>query len=476
VNRSPDSLAARASPAKPVTPAGGAATGINRFVYVAVAIAALGGLLFGYDTGVISGAILFVKAEFSLSPTMEEFVVSAVLVGAVFGAGAGGALTDRFGRRKMIILAGILFTLSAVGTALAPTVGWLISARVASGIGIGIASFISPMYIAELVPAKVRGSLVAVNMLAITTGIVVAYLIDYGFSASHGWRYMFGLAAVPSVGLVIGMWWLPDSPRWLISKSKIDKARQVLQRARTTSDVDQEIKEIQKSMTEQGEGGMAGLFQPSLRMPMIVGLGMATFQQITGINTVMYYAPTIFKFAGISAAGPAILAGAGLAAVMWCFHVLAIFLLDRIGRRPLLLTGVAGQIVGLAILGAAFQFPQLASFKSEVAIGGLVIFVACFAFGLGPIFWLLISEIYPLKNRGVAMSAVTVTNWAMNLLVAVTFLTLVAVLGHAGTFWLYGLVAIGAWIFFYRLVPETKGKSLEQIEAHWRSGKSPRQL
>jgi len=477
MNRSTDSLKERESPVvKPLTPAGGVATGINRFVYVAVAIAAIGGLLFGYDTGVISGAILFVKAEFSLSPTMEEFVVSAVLVGAVFGAGAGGALTGRFGRRKLIILAGILFTLSAIGTALAPTVGWLIGARVASGIGIGIASFISPMYIAELVPAKVRGSLVAVNMLAITTGIVVAYLIDYGFSASHGWRYMFGLAAVPSVGLVIGMWWLPDSPRWLISKSKIDKARQVLQRARTTSDVDQEIKEIQKSMTEQGEGGMAGLFQPSLRMPMIVGLGMATFQQITGINTVMYYAPTIFKFAGISAAGPAILAGAGLAAVMWCFHVLAIFLLDRIGRRPLLLTGVAGQIVGLAILGAAFQFPQLASFKSEVAIGGLVIFVACFAFGLGPIFWLLISEIYPLKNRGVAMSAVTVTNWAMNLLVAVTFLTLVAVLGHAGTFWLYGLVAIGAWIFFYRLVPETKGKSLEQIEAHWRSGKTPRQL
>jgi MFS family permease len=209
---------------------------------------------------------------------------------------------------------------------------------------------------------------------------------------------------------------------------------------------------------------------------MIVGLGLATFQQITGINTVIYYAPTIFKFAGISAAGPAILAGAGLAAVMWCFHVLAIFLLDRVGRRPLLLTGVAGQIVGLMILGAAFKFPQLASFKSDVAIGGLVIYVACFAFGLGPIFWLLISEIYPLKNRGVAMSAVTVTNWAMNLLVAVTFLTLVAVLGHAGTFWLYGLVAVGAWIFFYRLVPETKGKSLEQIEAHWRSGKSPRQL
>ena len=446
---------------------------VNGFVYFAVGVAALGGLLFGYDTGVISGAILFIKKQFSLSATMEEIVVSSVLVGAVVGATIGGALTGRFGRRKMIILAGIIFTVSAIGTALAPTVSWLIAARVVSGIGIGIASFISPMYIAELVPAKVRGSLVAVNMLAITTGIVVAYLVDYAFSSSGGWRYMFGLAAIPSIALIIGMWRLPDSPRWLISKSKVEQARRILQRARTVSDVSPEITDIQKSMEKQGDGGMKGLFQPSLRMPMIVGLGLAVFQQITGINTVIYYAPTIFKFAGINAAGPAILAGAGLTMVMWLFHVLAIFLLDRVGRRPLLLVGVAGQIIGLAILGAAFQFQQLASFKSYVAIGGLVIYVACFAFGLGPIFWLLISEIYPLKVRGAAMSAVTVTNWALNLVVAVTFLTLVGVLGHAGTFWLYGVIAVGAWVFLYLLVPETKGKSLEQIEAHWRAGKSP---
>ena len=449
---------------------------VNGFVYFAVGVAALGGLLFGYDTGVISGAILFIKTQFALSATMEEVVVSSVLVGAVAGATIGGALTGRFGRRKMIILAGIIFTVSAIGTAVAPTVGWLIAARVVSGIAIGIASFISPMYIAELVPSKVRGSLVAVNMLAITSGIVVAYLVDYAFSGMRGWRYMFGLAAIPSIGLVIGMWRLPDSPRWLISKSKIEQARQILQRARTVSDVSPEIADIQKSMEKQSVGGMKGLLQPSLRMPMIVGLGLAVFQQITGINTVIYYAPTIFKFAGISATGPAILAGAGLTMVMWLFHVLAIFLLDRVGRRPLLLSGVAGQIVGLAILGAAFHFQQLASFKSYVAIGGLVIYVACFAFGLGPIFWLLISEIYPLKVRGTAMSAVTVTNWALNLVVAVTFLTLVGVLGHAGTFWLYGVIAVGAWVFFYRLVPETKGKSLEQIEEHWRSGKSPRAL
>ena len=449
---------------------------VNGFVYFAVGVAALGGLLFGYDTGVISGAILFIKKQFSLSATLEEIVVSSVLVGAVAGATIGGALTGRFGRRKMIILAGIIFTASALGTALAPTVGWLIAARVVSGIGIGIASFISPMYIAELVPAKVRGSLVAVNMLAITSGIVVAYMVDYAFSSSGAWRYMFGLAAIPSIGLIIGMWRLPDSPRWLISKAKVDEAKQILERARTVSDVSPEISDIQKSMEKQGVGGMKGLFQPSLRMPLIVGLGLAVFQQITGINTVIYYAPTIFKFAGISATGPAILAGAGLTMVMWLFHVLAIFLLDRVGRRPLLLVGVAVQIIGLAILGAAFQFQQLASFKSYVAIGGLVIYVACFAFGLGPIFWLLISEIYPLKVRGAAMSAVTVTNWALNLVVAVTFLTLVGVLGHAGTFWLYGVIAIGAWVFFYFQVPETKGKTLEQIEAHWRSGKPARAL
>ena len=446
------------------------------FVYVAVGVAALGGLLFGYDTGVISGAILFIKTQFALSATMEEIVVSAVLVGALIGAAAGGFLTDRFGRRKLIILAGIIFTASAVGTALAPTVAWLIAARIVSGLAIGLASFISPMYIAELVPANVRGALVAVNMLAITTGIVTAYLVDYAFSSSHGWRYMFAVAAIPSVGLAIGMWRLPDSPRWLISKSKLAEAKQVLQRVRTASEIDPEIAEIQASMKQQDEGGLAGLFQPSLRMPLIVGLGLAIFQQITGINTVIFYSPTIFKFAGIQGAGPAILAGAGLAMVMWCLHVVSIFLLDRIGRRPLLLIGVAGQIVGLALLGAAFHFKQLAGLTKDLAIGSLVIYVASFAVGLGPIFWLLISEIYPLKVRGAAMSAVTVTNWGMNLVVSVTFLSLVAVLGDAGTFWLYGVIAVAAWIFFYRLVPETNGKTLEQIEAYMRSGKHPRGL
>jgi len=449
---------------------------VKAFVYVAVAVAAIGGLLFGYDTGVISGAILFIKKQFALSTTLEEIVVSAVLAGAVLGAILGGALTDRFGRRKVIILAGIIFTVSAIGTALAPTVAWLIAGRVVSGVAIGIASFLSPMYIAELSPARVRGALVAVNMVAIATGIVVAYLVDYALSASQGWRYMFGLAAIPSVALVIGMWPLPDSPRWLISRSKLKEATKALQRVRTETDVSAEIADIQHSMTQQSGTWMQELARPTIRKPMIVGVGLAVFQQITGINTVMYYSPTIFRFAGIRGVAPAILAGVALAAVMWCFYVLAIFLLDRVGRRPLLLVGIAGQVLGLAILGAAFQIQHSADLRSSVAIAGLAIYVASFAIGLGPVFWLLISEIFPLRVRGPAMSAVTVANWGMNLAVAVTFLTLVALLGHAGTFWTYGIIAVAAWFFCYRLVPETKGKTLEQIEAHWRSGKTAREL
>jgi sugar porter (SP) family MFS transporter len=287
---------------------------------------------------------------------------------------------------------------------------------------------------------------------------------------------MFGLAAIPSLVLVIGMWPLPDSPRWLISRSKVAEATKALQRVRTETDVAAEIADIQRSMVAQGGTWMHELSRPSIRMPMIVGVGLAIFQQITGINTVMYYSPTIFKFAGIVGTAPAILAGAALAAVMWGVYVLAIFLLDRVGRRPLLLVGIGGQVLGLGILGAAFQIQHSAELQNFVAIAGLAIYVAAFAIGLGPVFWLLISEIYPLKVRGTAMSVVTMTNWAMNLAVAVTFLTLVTVIGHAETFWLYGLIAIAAWIFCYRLVPETKGKTLEQIEAHWRAGKSPRAL
>lgn len=447
----------------------------EHFVRVAVVIASLGGMLFGYDTGVISGALLFIKKAFNLGSTMQELVVSAVLIGAVIGAIVGGVLANRYGRRKMIILAGIIFTISAIGTALAPTVGTLIAGRIVVGIAIGIASFTSPMYMSEISPKRIRGSLVSINQLAVTIGIVVAYLVDYALSGMQGWRYMFGIAAVPSTILVIAMWFMPPSPRWLVSHDLVDQARSVLKRIRGTGDITSEMGEIQDSLTKQ-KGGVADLFHPTLRMALIVGVGLAIFQQITGINTVIYYAPTIFEFAGFKTAGFSILATAGVGIVNVGFTVLAIRLMDRVGRRPLLLIGIAGQIVGLAILGLAFQLHQLSAFIGYIAIISLAIYVGSFAIGLGPVFWLMISEIYPLKVRGAAMSIATFANWGLNLVVALTFLTLVGVLGRPGAFWLYGVIGIAAWIFIFRLVPETRGQSLEDIEEHWRGGKHPREM
>jgi SP family galactose:H+ symporter-like MFS transporter len=447
----------------------------ERFVRLVVAVAALGGLLFGYDTGVISGAILFIKQSFSLSDRLQEIVVSAVLVGAVIGAAGGGRLADRFGRRRLIILSAVVFSVGAIGTAFTPSIALLIAGRIVVGIAIGIASFIAPMYISELAPARIRGSLVSVNQLAITIGIVVSYLVDFAFSGIGAWRMMLGLAAVPSVVLGLAMWRLPSSPRWLVATGSTDGARRVLGRIRSSSEVEAEVQDIEKSLEKQRGSGVL-LSHPMLRMALFVGVGLAVFQQLTGINTVIYYAPTIFEFAGFKTAGFSILATVGVGMVNVAFTLLAIHLMDRAGRRPLLLTGVAGQIVGLVMLGLAFQLHQLARFIGYIAVASLAIYVACFAIGLGPVFWLMISEIYPLKVRGAAMSIATVVNWGVNLAVAVTFLTLVGAIGRPGTFWIYAGIGIAAWLFFYFLVPETKGKSLEEIEAHWHAGKHPREL
>jgi len=447
----------------------------ERFIHVIVSVAALGGLLFGYDTGVISGAILFIRQSFSLSPQLQEIVVSAVLVGAVIGAAAGGRLADRYGRRKLIILSAVIFSIGAVGTSLTPLVSLLIAGRIVVGIAIGIASFIAPMYISELAPTRVRGSLVSVNQLAITVGIVVSYLVDYAFSALGAWRMMLGLAAVPSIVLGLAMWRLPSSPRWLVARGSTEEAKSVLGRIRSSSEIDAEVKEIERSLEKQKGSGVL-LSHPMLRMALFVGIGLAVFQQLTGINTVIYYAPTIFEFAGFKTAGFSILATVGVGIVNVAFTLLAIRLMDRVGRRPLLLGGVAGQTVGLVILGLAFQMHQLARFIGYLAVASLAIYVASFAIGLGPVFWLMISEIYPLKVRGAAMSMATVANWGVNLAVAVTFLTLVGAVGRPGTFWIYAGIGIAAWLFFYFLVPETKGKTLEEIEAHWHAGKHPREM
>ena len=447
----------------------------SKFVYVAAAISALGGMLFGYDTGVISGAILFIRKDFLLSPTQVEIVVSCVLVGALLGAIAGGVLADQFGRRRVIIVTAILFAAGAIETALAPSLTLLIAGRIIVGAAIGVASFATPLYISEVAPVNIRGRLVSINQVALTSGIVISYLVDYSLVAVQGWRWMFALATVPATILAIGMFLLPESPRWLVSRNLIDSAQKVLIRIRGNKDVSVELEEIQTSLAVQS-GGWRDLFTPLIRPALIVGVGLAILQQITGINTVIYYAPMIFEFTGVKSASASILATVGVGVVNVAMTVVALLLVDRVGRRPLLLIGLTGMIIGLGVLGLAFQLPSLSGSLGWIAEISLMLYVGAFAIGLGPVFWLLISEIYPLKIRGVAMSVATSANWGANLFVALTFLTLIQATGRSSTFWLYGLVGIVAWLFTWFYVPETKGRSLEDIESHWKAGKHPRAM
>ena len=445
------------------------------FVYVAAAISALGGMLFGYDTGVISGAILFIRKDFSLTSLQVEVVVSCVLIGALLGAISGGVLADRLGRRRVIIATAILFIGGAILTSLSPTFTVLIIGRIIVGIAIGVASFTTPLYISEVSPVKIRGRLVSINQVALTSGIVISYLVDYALVDVQGWRLMFGLAAIPAAILAIGMFWLPESPRWLVSRNFIDSARTVLERIRGIKDVGTELKDIQNSLAVQS-GGWRDLFTSLVRPALIVGVGLAILQQITGINTVIYYAPMIFEFTGAKSASASILATVGVGVVNVAMTVVALLLVDRVGRRPLLLIGLTGMIVGLGVLGLAFQLPSLSGSLGWIAEISLMLYVGAFAIGLGPVFWLLISEIYPLKIRGVAMSVATSANWGANLFVALTFLTLIQAVGRSSTFWIYGLVGIVAWLFTWFYVPETKGRSLEDIESHWKAGKHPRSM
>jgi SP family galactose:H+ symporter-like MFS transporter len=438
----------------------------ERFVYTTTAIAALSGLLFGYDTGVISGAILFIKKDFSLSSTGQEIVVGSVLVGAVLGASIGGEMADRFGRRITIIVNAAVFSLASIGTAFAPNVAALIAGRVVVGLAIGVASLSGPLYISEVSPNRLRGSLVSLNQLALTSGIVLAYLVDFAFASIRGWRIMLGLGAVPATILGVAMLSRPRSPRWLMSRGRVEEARATLREIEGREDSETELRDIRKSL-EQESGGMADLLAPFVRPALMVGAGLAILQQVTGINTVIYYAPTIFQGAGFSQASHSILATLIVGVVNVGMTIVAIRLIDRVGRRPLLLVSLTGMVFGLTVLGLAFAVPGLSGVVGWAAVAAVVIYVGSFAIGLGPVFWLLISEIYPLKVRGIAMSTATVANWGANLVVAMTFLTLVQFAGRPGTFWIYAVIGVVALVFIHRFVPETKGRSLEEIERHW---------
>ena len=440
----------------------------TRFVYVAASFAALGGLLFGYDTGVISGALIFIKREFGLTTLAEEIVVSGVLLGATLGAIVGGKAADLFGRRRVLLVTAAIFGIGALASAVAPSPSVLIVSRVVLGLAIGLASTNVPVYLSEVAPPHARGWVVSLFQLAVTVGIVVAYLTDYAFAGVEGWRWMLGLAVAPALVFGIGMFFLPETPRWLVRRGQHEVAHRVLVCIRELPDVNIEIEEIKASLAQQAESGhWTDLLRRQVRPALVVGLGLAVFQQITGINTVIYYAPRILQTAGLNSASGAILATVGVGVVNVGMTILAMFLVDRAGRRPLLLVGIAGMIITLGVLGLSFRYPsgQLA----WIAVICLMGYVASFAISLGPIFWLLIAEIYPLKIRGLAEGTAATFNWASNLVVSLTFLTLVEKLGASSTFFLYALASVASWIFAYYFVPETKGRTLEQIEAFWRA-------
>lgn len=441
---------------------------VNKRLYLGITtgFSALGGLLFGYDTGVISGAILFIRNEFQLSYFQVETVVSAVLLGAIGGATCAGIFSDKFGRRKLLLFTAILFILASLGSALSINANWLIFNRILVGIAIGISSMTTPLYIAEIAPASNRGMLVSLNQLAITMGIVTSYIVDYSLASTESWRWMVGIGIIPAAIFGLGMLFLPESPRWLFKYGFEDQALQVLTFIHGSEIASQEMKELQESI-KIPTMSLNQAMTPWLKRALIIGIGLAIFQQLTGINTVIYYAPMIFEFAHFKTASHAILATGIIGIVNVLATIVALWLVDRVGRRSLLLVGLWGMIISLAILGASFYFPHFSDYLGWLTLSTLILYVISFAVSLGPIFWLLIAEIYPLSVRGKAMSIATIANWLANLVVALTFLTLIDLLGAPLTFWFYGAVGVVAWVFSYFLVPETKKMTLEEIEAKW---------
>ena len=452
--------------------------GNERLVYVIAGVAAMGGLLFGFDTGVISGALLTIRRQFELSSMSQELVVSAVLVGCIFGAALSGKLADRFGRKNLIIACACVFFVGSFATASAHSVHALMWGRVVIGLAIGAASFAVPLYISEISPSRVRGALVSLNQLMITIGIVLSYLVDDLFAGfEHGWRYMFLMGIGPALLLGVGMLFLPASPRFLMGRGREGAAREVLERLHGRADVEDDLAAIRENAAEESAGGWSELAQPWLRPALIIGVGIMFIQQATGINTVIYYAPTIFQMAGFQSDVVAISATLGVGVANVLFTIVAIRLVDRWGRKPLLSLGLVGIVASLFVLGMAFYMQDvLGAALRWVTVGSLLVYIASFAVSLGPVAWLLISEIYPLEVRGLAMSLATLSNWVFNFIIALTFLSIINVLGESGAFWLYAAVGVGGWFFCRYWVPETKGRSLEVIEANLKAGRRPRDL
>lgn len=444
------------------------------FILKVSVVAALGGLLFGYDTAVIAGVIGYLQTRFELSSAGMGWAASSAIYGCIVGAMSAGYLSDRFGRKRMLFVTAVLFFASSLIAAVAGSLNEFVAGRFIGGLGIGAASMLSPLYISEIAPARSRGTLVSLYQLAIVIGINLIYFVnlkiaswgDEVWNVNIGWRYMIGSGMIPSVLFFLLLLIVPESPRWLTAKGRNEEALEILSKVNGDERARIVWNDI-KIVLQQERGKISDLFKPGMRMAMIVGIFLALFSQITGINAIIYYAPEIFKAAGFgteSALAQTVVIGL----VNTLFTFVAIYLIDRLGRKALLLWGVSGMIVSLVAVGLCYYLNVM---QGLWLLFFILLFIASFASSLGPIPWVIISEIFPTKSRGVAVSIATLVLWLGVLAITQFTPVLLDNIGGAYTFWVFAFNAIVLLVFTLKYIPETKGRTLEEIERSWKSVK-----
>ncbi|WP_298305433.1 sugar porter family MFS transporter [Flavobacterium sp.] len=448
----------------------------NYILFIALS-AALGGLLFGYDTAVISGAIGNLTEYFHLTPVETGWAISSALVGCLIGAFFSDYLSNRLGRRATMLITAILFILNSVGTALPNSFTMFVLFRIVGGIGVGIASMVVPMYIAEIAPPKRRGALVGNYQLAIVIGIVVVYFVNYfialqgdaHWNLNIGWRWMFGSEIIPSILFLVFIFLIPESPRWLLQKGKSEQAVAVLEKINAPEDVAQVQSEIQNSLEQEDKGQWNNLVNPIYKKALFVGIGLSILQQLTGINAILYYAPEIFKSLG-SSTDASLLETSILGVVNLIFTLLAIKWVDKMGRKPLLYIGSAGMTISLAAVGIFIYNEAVGNY----VLPFLILFMASFSISWGPIVWVLLSEIFPNKIRSLALAISVFIQWVANFVVTQVFPSLIENqwlkdnFNGAFPFYLFSIICLFSLLFVWKKVPETKNKSLEQMDALWK--------
>jgi sugar porter (SP) family MFS transporter len=434
-------------------------------------IAAIGGLLFGFDWAVISGSVTYIEKYFSLTSLGLGLAVSSALFGCIIGVCFSGLLSDQYGRKRVLIAAALLFMISAVLTAVPKDLWLFVVARLAGGVAIGLSSPVSPMYIAEMAPQKSRGALVTLNQLAITFGILVAYFCDWSIAGMgsedwgvmYGWRWMFASEVPPAALFLVALIFVPESPRWLVKEGRVGQAGQILARIGGRRHAEQELRDIGAAVAQE-EASITQLLRPGLRKALLIGVAIMIFSQITGNFAVFTYTPKLLLQLGSKSTNSALLGMVMVGVVNFLATIVAICLIDKLGRRPLLIYAPLGMCLCMAAVACSFQ---LDLFSPTMLLGWILGFVVCYAVGVGPGSWLIISEIFPTRVRGRAMSICTLCLWIVNFLTTLAF-PMLWEYTRAGTFWLFAFTSGTMAVFVWAILPETKGLSLEAIEQSWR--------